>query len=118
MILLRYEYLSVFDGKTPGSNQLGKFCGETLPQSIQSEGNELLLHLKSEQMAKRRNFELFYFGECGGYLTSNNGTIIHHDTNSNYSSNQACFWLIRLPKGLQINITIDFLDIEDHSECQ
>ena len=110
--------MTVYDGKSPISKQLGKFCGNQLPESQTSSAGDMLIHLKTNVMDPSKRLEIFYHGECGGYLSDMNGVISYPSENSTYAANQVCLWLIKLPMGFKVNVSIHFLDIESHEDCE
>ncbi|KAG5195374.1 hypothetical protein MJG53_018309 [Ovis ammon polii x Ovis aries] len=57
----RYDSVSVFNGPvSDDAKRLGKFCGDTVPGSITSEGNELLVQFVSDLSVTADGFSASY----------------------------------------------------------
>lgn len=57
----RYDYLAVFNGGMSDNNlQIGKFCGDIAPQTIYSDGNEMLVQFVSDLSVTADGFEAVY----------------------------------------------------------
>ncbi|XP_056410151.1 procollagen C-endopeptidase enhancer 1 [Hyla sarda] len=57
----RYDYLAIFNGgMTDNSLQIGKFCGDTPPNTIYSDGNEMLVQFVSDLSVTADGFEAIY----------------------------------------------------------
>ncbi|KAM5229116.1 procollagen C-endopeptidase enhancer 1 [Ctenodactylus gundi] len=57
----RYDSVSVFNGAVnDNAKRLGKFCGDTVPGPITSEGNELLVQFVSDLSVTADGFSAFY----------------------------------------------------------
>ena len=52
----RYDYVEIRDGGNLTSKILGKFCGNTLPGSIRSTGNQLFVTFHSSASYSRKGF--------------------------------------------------------------
>ena len=52
----RYDYVEVRDGGDLTSKVLGKFCGNILPESIKSTGNQLFVKFHSSKSYSRKGF--------------------------------------------------------------
>ncbi|XP_029436221.1 procollagen C-endopeptidase enhancer 2-like [Rhinatrema bivittatum] len=57
----RYDYVSVFNGgETDNTQRIGKFCGDTSPSLIYSDGNELLVQFVSDLSVTADGFTASY----------------------------------------------------------
>ncbi|XP_068129989.1 procollagen C-endopeptidase enhancer 1 [Hyperolius riggenbachi] len=57
----RYDYLAVFNGAdTDNNRQIGKFCGDTSPNNVYSDGNEMLVQFVSDLSLTAGGFEATY----------------------------------------------------------
>ncbi|KAM5169971.1 procollagen C-endopeptidase enhancer 2-like [Mantella aurantiaca] len=57
----RYDYLAVFNGgQTDNNNQIGKYCGDTPPTTVYSEGNEMLVQFVSDLSVTAGGFDVTY----------------------------------------------------------
>ena len=52
----QYDYVEIRDGGNLTSKILGKFCGNTLPGSIRSTGNQLFVTFHSSASYSRKGF--------------------------------------------------------------
>ncbi|XP_077326989.1 procollagen C-endopeptidase enhancer 2-like [Lithobates pipiens] len=57
----RYDYLAVFNGGQMDNNhQIGKYCGDTPPKTVYSEGNEMLVQFISDLSVTAGGFDVTY----------------------------------------------------------
>ena len=54
------DYVEVFDGANDKSHPIGKYCGHTFPQIIESSRNMLTLVFKSNEANIRTGFKAYY----------------------------------------------------------
>ncbi|XP_048481076.1 cubilin-like [Plutella xylostella] len=54
---------------------------------------------------------------CGGFLDGQEGSITYPLTNSSYSHNSRCAWVIHTSSLKVINVTFSKFDIEDNPDC-
>ena len=52
----QYDYVEIRDGGDLTSKMLGKFCGDALPGSIRSTGNQLFVKFHSDKSYSRKGF--------------------------------------------------------------
>ncbi|XP_074081449.1 procollagen C-endopeptidase enhancer 1 isoform X2 [Macrotis lagotis] len=63
----RYDSVSIFNGaQNDDSKRLGKYCGDTAPSSITSEGNELLVQFVSDLSVTADGFSASYKAQARG----------------------------------------------------
>lgn len=57
--------------------------------------------------------------ECGGYFFSTNGTIKYPESNTTleYKSNLNCAWIINVSPTNIVNISFNWIDIENSTDC-
>jgi cubilin len=55
---------------------------------------------------------------CGGQLSDESGVITSPNYPGPYPSSTECIWTVQLAPGKRINVTIDDLNVESHSNCQ
>lgn len=58
------------------------------------------------------------FTGCGGYLVSTTGSFTSPNYPNPYPHRRECVWMISLPTGNAIELTIVDFDLETHSSCQ
>lgn len=51
-----YDHITFYDGPTPDSPTLGRFCGSKIPHPIVSSSNQLYLAFKSDASVQRKGF--------------------------------------------------------------
>ncbi|KAM8953251.1 astacin-like metalloendopeptidase [Pelodytes ibericus] len=56
----QYDYITVIDGPTKTSPDLGKFCGNKLPSPVMSTGNVMLVQFRSDDQINFKGFYLCY----------------------------------------------------------
>lgn len=51
-----YDNVWIYDGDSPSSHTLGKFCGTKEPHPIVATGNQMFIHFKSDNSVQRKGF--------------------------------------------------------------
>ena len=59
------DYVEVFDGKSIHSPSLGRFCGYTYPEKLESSSAELLVVFKSNHRIVSAGFKAKYYARKG-----------------------------------------------------
>lgn len=118
-----YDYVYVYDGSSTTSTLLGKYSGTTLPSSLTSSGNSLLIHFKSDASVNSSGWEATYTmtfpttstSACSGTttLTSATGTFSDGSGTADYTDNADCKWLIQ-PSGAS-TVTLTFTSFSTES---
>lgn len=118
-------YLMLKNGGSVSSPVLGngKYCGNAIPEPLQTTGNQL--HVKITGVKYSTRFKITYREvgmDCGGKILLSPATKIWELNSPNYpnipSPHSECFWTIMAPVGEPI--MIDFLDRFDFTwttEC-
>ena len=57
-LIFSYDSLTIYDGDSTSSPILGTYCGNTIPPTHISSGNEVLLHLNSDGSVTSTGFQL------------------------------------------------------------
>ena len=58
-LIFRYDWLEVRDGGSESSKLIGsKMCGSTLPQTIESSGNELFVKFHSDYSVVKTGYKI------------------------------------------------------------
>ncbi|XP_066304565.1 plasminogen-like isoform X2 [Branchiostoma lanceolatum] len=55
-----YDYVEIFDGMDSNAESMGRFCGSTLPASMTSTGNSLLVVFRSDSSVTASGFKISY----------------------------------------------------------
>nr|XP_023417709.1 cubilin [Cavia porcellus] len=115
-----HEFLEIHDGDSSADFTLGKFCGSTAPQGLQSSDNALYFHLFSDHLRRGRGFTVrweTHEPECGGRLTGTYGSIQSPGYPGNYPPGRDCVWHIITSPGLLLTFTFGTLSLENHEDC-
>lgn len=51
-----YDHVVLYDGDTPDSFTLGRFCGSKIPHPLLATGNQMLMVFKSDASVQRKGF--------------------------------------------------------------
>lgn len=116
-----YDHLDIYDGHSPDSPILGRFCGSKLPHTIDSSKNQLYVTFKSDPSVQRTGFWATHSTVCGGILeaTSEKKHIYSHAKfgTANYENRAACDWRIQAKEGGNVKLSFLTFDVEDEKDC-
>ncbi|KAK3106526.1 hypothetical protein FSP39_021900 [Pinctada imbricata] len=114
-----YDYLKIFDGPNENSPILGRYCNDTnvLPPPVQTTSPNAYIIFHSDATLSAQGFRLTYHAvsagpQCGGALTTPQGTITSPNFPSPYNHDASCVWTISVATGDTITLTFDTMDIE------
>ncbi len=110
------DYVTVYDGATTSDPVLGTFSGSSLPSTINSSGEALLVEFNTDGSGTAAGFLAEYTSErvdfcslnqyvydASAYVEDGSGTF-------NYRDSKVCRWYIQ-PSGVG-SITLDFIDLD------
>ncbi|XP_034938584.1 cubilin [Chelonus insularis] len=116
-----FDYLEIRNGGYDTSPLIGKFCGDEIPEEIQSFTNQLYIKFVSDSSRGHEGFMIEWdstvYG-CGGTLSSANGDIISPYYPQPYTRSSECIWKIAVAAGSRIQILFIDLELEEHSKCR
>ncbi|NXG01683.1 CUBN protein, partial [Sakesphorus luctuosus] len=114
-----FDYLVVYDGNSSNARQLGKFCGNQIPQLIRSSGDSVYVELRTDGSLQGGGFLAKYKQVCHEVLTVNrsHGILESFNYPNNYPLNEHCTWTIQTTKGNTLNYSFTAFDIEDGLDC-
>ncbi|CAH2008151.1 unnamed protein product [Acanthoscelides obtectus] len=116
-----YDHVDFYDGPSPESPSLGRFCGSKLPHLIVASGNQLYMTFKSDASVQRNGFWATHSTVCGGLLeaTFEKQHIYSHAKfgSTNYDNRVDCDWTIEARGGYNVKLTFLTFDIEDEKDC-
>lgn len=116
-----YDHLDFYDGPSPESPSLGRFCGSKLPHLIISSGNQLYMTFRSDASVQRSGFWATHSTVCGGMLqaTLEKQHIYSHAKfgRASYENRADCDWTIEAMVGYNVKLSFLTFDIEDEKEC-
>ncbi|KAL4084328.1 hypothetical protein QTP88_028152 [Uroleucon formosanum] len=116
-----YDHITFYDGPTPDSQTLGRFCGSKIPHPIVSSSNQLYLAFKSDASVQRKGFLATHSTVCGGRLIATNN-VKHFYSHSNYGdlnydSDATCEWTIEAKANMNVHLTFLTFELEDEKDC-
>ncbi|XP_040403063.1 cubilin [Cygnus olor] len=114
-----FDYLAVYDGNSSNAKQLGKFCGNQIPQLIRSSGDSVYIKLRTDSSLRGGGFLAKYKQVCHEVLTVNRSHGILESLNypNNYPLSEHCNWTIQATMGNTLNYSFTAFDLEDGSDC-
>ncbi|XP_066288210.1 low-density lipoprotein receptor-related protein 12-like isoform X2 [Branchiostoma lanceolatum] len=104
-----YDYLRIRDGAGTTAASLAKVCGHTLPPSVTSSGNNVLIIFRSDASVVGKGFNIEWSAECLPSLISCGDICIHQSKKCNLTKdcidwedeNEEC-----LSRGLRANASL------------
>ncbi|KAL5010260.1 hypothetical protein ScPMuIL_012565 [Solemya velum] len=110
------DYVKVYNGLLDDSPSIGKKCGTTIPEPIQSAQNEMRVVFVTRGSVTNRGFSVTYDSlneaACGGTLTTASGVISSPGYGiTNYTDNLQCIWRIQSHNRSDTSLIISFDDI-------
>ncbi|OAD59859.1 Tolloid-like protein 2 [Eufriesea mexicana] len=116
-----YDHIAIYDGDSPDSHVLGKFCGTKEPHPILATGNQMYMVFKSDASVQRKGFLATHSTACGGHLTATNEVkhLFSHAKYGvhNYDHKTDCDWAIEAPPGKNVHLTFVTFQLELESDC-
>lgn len=116
-----YDHIAIYDGDSPESHTLGRFCGTKEPHPISATGNQMYMIFKSDASVQRKGFQAIHSTACGGYLTATDKVkrLYSHVRygHSNYDHGTDCDWTIEAPMGKNVHLTFFSIQLEYQSDC-
>ncbi|XP_066256660.1 protein tolkin [Euwallacea similis] len=116
-----YDHVDFYDGSSPETPSLGRFCGSKLPHMIVATGNQLYMTFRSDASIQRNGFSGSHSTVCGGLLhaTLEKKHIYSHARfgSSSYDNRADCDWTIEAPSEYNVHLSFLTFDIEDEKDC-
>ncbi|MHC1707158.1 MAG: C10 family peptidase [Bacteroidales bacterium] len=111
------DVVTVYDGSTTSAPVLLTASGNTIPASVTSTSNRMLITFTSNGSINDAgffaSFKSIYPKFCqSATITSNSGTITDGSGPLNYLNNSTCSWTIQPPFGLNLNLNFTYFDLE------
>ncbi|NP_001072.2 cubilin precursor [Homo sapiens] len=113
------DFVEIWDNHTSG-NILGRYCGNTIPDSIDTSSNTAVVRFVTDGSVTASGFRLRFessMEECGGDLQGSIGTF----TSPNYPNpnphGRICEWRITAPEGRRITLMFNNLRLATHPSC-
>lgn len=116
------DVVRLYDGNSESDPLLGEFSGNTIPISLVSTGNEVLVTFSSNSSIREEGWFLTYHAEtptwCTGMqtLTTQSGNISDGSYNFNYHNNSTCMWNIEPVSGGSVVLLFNDFDTEENKD--
>ncbi|GLV41047.1 tolkin [Carabus blaptoides fortunei] len=116
-----YDHIVIYDGDSPDSHTLGRFCGSKKPHPIAATGNQMFMVFKSDASVQRKGFVAFHSTACGGHLqaTFDRKHFYSHAKfgSASYDNRADCDWTIEALPGYNARIMFVSFELEDETDC-
>ncbi|XP_008565950.1 PREDICTED: cubilin [Galeopterus variegatus] len=113
------DFVEIWENHTSG-NFLGRYCGNTLPDSIDTSSNVALVRFVTDDSLTALGFRLRFessMEECGGDLQGPTGTFSSPNYPNPNPHGRICEWRITVQDGRQVTLTFNNLRLEAHPSC-
>ncbi|KAI4498132.1 hypothetical protein M0802_006618 [Mischocyttarus mexicanus] len=110
-----YDAVEIYDGDSTNSPLIGRYCGTSMPPTIKSTSNIVVIVFMSDWSYESEGFSLSYDIICGGEFTELTGVITSPMYPNPYHSSRTCTYEIMLPSSKGIVLSILDLDLEGTS---
>ena len=113
------DFVTVYDGETTSDTVLGTFSGSTLPESVTSSGDKMLITFISDDEETSAGWLASYSSEipvyCSGLtsLTAISDTFSDGSGPRNYHNLTTCMWNIKPPDASEITIYFTEFNTEE-----
>ncbi len=111
------DILTLYDGPTTASPILGTFSGNSLPPTLTSSGNKVLITFTTNASTGGKGWLLSYKSNEPTYcssqtLTAVQGSISDGSGAKHYVNNSLCNWTIQPPNAAELVLTFTSFDTE------
>ncbi|XP_068206241.1 LOW QUALITY PROTEIN: cubilin-like, partial [Palaemon carinicauda] len=113
------EYVSIKDGPTNNSPEIGRYCGHRAPRSITSTSHALTVNIFKDYgfgVGFRATYSVLT-STCGGELTSLSGELATPGYPQPYPVSVDCIWTISAGPGNRLQLNFEDFDIEESEGC-
>ncbi|XP_055525021.1 tolloid-like protein 1 [Wyeomyia smithii] len=116
-----YDHIVIYDGDSPDSFALGRFCGAKLPHPLSSTSNEMYMVFNTDTSVQRKGFFASHSTACGGHLqaTSKVKHIYSHAKYGAgmYDNGADCEWSIEADRDKNVQLKFLTFDVEEERMC-
>ncbi|KFB52683.1 AGAP003702-PA-like protein [Anopheles sinensis] len=116
-----YDHIVIYDGNSPDSHTLGRFCGAKIPHPISSSSNQMYMVFNTDSSVQRKGFFASHSTACGGRLKATevkNHFYSHIKFGSGMYDNGAdCEWTIVADPGLNVQLKFLSFELEEEKMC-
>ncbi|XP_053687223.1 tolloid-like protein 1 [Sabethes cyaneus] len=116
-----YDHIVIYDGDSPESFALGRFCGAKLPHPLSSTSNEMYMVFNTDTSVQRKGFFASHTTACGGYLRATN-KVKHIYSHAKYGAGMYdngadCEWSIEADRDKNVQLKFLTFDVEEERMC-
>ncbi|XP_011344121.1 tolloid-like protein 2 isoform X2 [Ooceraea biroi] len=116
-----YDHIAIYDGDSPDSIILGRFCGTKEPHPILATSNQMYMVFKSDASVQRKGFLATHSTACGGHLMATD-KVKHLYSHARYGYHHYdhrtdCDWVIEAPLGKNVHLSFLSFQLEYETEC-
>ncbi|XP_053679403.1 tolloid-like protein 2 [Anopheles nili] len=116
-----YDHIVIYDGNSPDSHTLGRFCGAKIPHPISSSSNQMYMVFNTDTSVQRKGFFASHSTACGGRLKATevkNHFYSHIKFGSGMYDNGAdCEWTIVADSGQNVQLKFLSFELEEEKMC-
>ncbi|NWR74432.1 CUBN protein, partial [Centropus unirufus] len=116
----RNDYLEIYDNST--MQKLGRFCGRSIPPSVTSGGNMMMLYFVTDHSIASEGFSANYISlnaskVCGGNYSAETGVLTSPNYPNNYPVRTECIYTITVGINRQIVLHFTNFSLEGNKRC-
>ncbi|XP_058813843.1 protein tolkin-like [Topomyia yanbarensis] len=116
-----YDHIVIYDGDSPESFALGRFCGAKLPHPLSSTSNEMYMAFNTDTSVQRKGFFASHSTACGGHLRATN-KVKHIYSHAKYGAGMYdngadCEWSIEADRDKNVQLKFLTFDVEEERMC-
>uniref|UniRef100_A0A2H8TEF1 Cubilin n=1 Tax=Melanaphis sacchari TaxID=742174 RepID=A0A2H8TEF1_9HEMI len=116
------NYVIIYDGSSPESPTLGKYCGNILPENLAATSNSIWIEFSSESgKNNRKGFSLTLESTqngCGNVYINEKGKISTKNYPSLYPNDEECEWTIAVLPGNKVSLQfVERFNLEQSVNC-
>lgn len=125
VFVVEYHFNCSYDSvevRDTNSALIGRFCGNRLPPTLTSSGNEMLITFTSDHNQVHEGFAAAYAffdasTTCGGNFFSDVGEIMSPGYPEHYPPSRDCEWILHAHQGHQVMLHVLDFDMEAGTNC-
>ncbi|XP_068906568.1 cubilin-like isoform X2 [Tenebrio molitor] len=116
------SYLDIFNGNSPKSPKIDRYCQSNLPEPLSSQSNTLWINYKFDQTSNSKGFSFKYEPKiqgCGGVYHDRTRIIQSPSFPNDYPNNAECLWELRSDDGYHLGLIFtNRFQIEQSENCE
>jgi len=113
-----YDVVNVYDGSSTSDPLLGSFSGNSLPPTISSSSDKMLITFTTNGSNSSSGWFATYEAKApdycnGNIFTASSGTFNDGSQNKNYNNESMCTYSIQVPNASSITLGFNYFNTED-----